>query len=1293
MKKILLVICLFSSISFGGEITAGSVPGTINYQGRIERDNAPITGIVHMKFRFYNALTGGILRWESPEITAQATGGIFSATFSPDYTKFAAGETMYLEVQIESEVLSPREPVNSVIYAMIAKKLEDGSNLSVSTFQVTNSMAIGAVPAGDKLLVNGTIRVIGGGQVCFPDNTCFTSAGVGTAVGGITSISDANIIADDDQNGSGQILFRTNNSDKMVILNNGNVGINIPNPTSLLHVNGNTNIVGNLTLGGVLNAGTFPGASGENIQAGVTNDVISFNSGGAERMRVHSNTNVGIHTNAPTQPLEVSGNAYATSGIRGGNVQLGNYSGQNSNEISVSAGNLLLQYTNSSSRVGVGTASPSEKLHVAGTIKSDFGINASTVNITGDSFFLGNLNANGFGKQVTLSSTTIYGRLQVYGPVASFLGDPAYLASTQTFTGLNTFANEILVSTSAVLTGKVGVGISDFNFPGDRYLQVGDNNIGFTDSNLYMVSGAASNSKINFYRGTNKASSIETAGDGTLAFYTNNQKAIIDNSNFKIYNSALIVSPSANDSAPSLYVNQSNGNVGVNTVTTPHSLTVAGNIKLSGAGTAIIFDNGSTLSDANLGSAASLSNPSDALVWGDSDGNGSGKVILKAGPNTGLTVNSNGDIGVGTVNPGAKFNLIGGDMVLGSASNPYAGNSKEDLIVSGNIVVDGGIEQRSATPVQFSAMTVSGNVYLSTATGSRTGIGTNTPGASYRLDINGNTNTSGYLNADALYTNGTQRISNTGTVSNATWNGNTIAVQYGGTGAATFTNGGILYGNGTGAIQAFPVLTNGQILIGDGSGAPTVGTITGTSDQVIVTNGAGSITLSLPQSINTTNSPSFAGLTLGTPLAVGSGGTGATSLTGVIKGNGTGAFTTMTGTTNRVTRWSDNNTIAASSILTDNGTSLAVAGPLTVTGNSSITGTLNVSSVFGASSLTASSATLTANGAAQYSLETSSGIYLANGRIRINAGALIDLNNSGRIININDPLNAQEAATKAYVDAQVVSGVGQVWGRSGNNVGASDWLGSTNAQDIVIKRNNTTIVTVGASGISVTGDISVTGNVDGVDVSAHASATTAHSATNLNTANRIVMRDGSGNFSAGTITANLSGNVTGDVTGNVSGNAGTATALAANGSNCSAGNSPLGVDASGNAEGCYDVATQAELNTHTSATSAHGATNANTASTIVMRDGSGNFSAGTITANLSGNASSATTATTATNVSGGTVSGATIRLISRTRASLNGTTPGAVGEMYYCNDCVPPKLVISTGTALAQFSDAMGANW
>lgn len=48
----------------------------------------------------------------------------------------------------------------------------------------------------------------------------------------------------------------------------------------------------------------------------------------------------------------------------------------------------------------------------------------------------------------------------------------------------------------------------------------------------------------------------------------------------------------------------------------------------------------------------------------------------------------------------------------------------------------------------------------------------------------------------------------------------------------------------------------------------------------------------------------------------------------------------------------------------------------------------------------------------------------------------------------------------------------------------------------------------------------------------------------------------------------------------------TATALAANGSNCAAGQAALGIDALGAVEGCYDVATQAELDAATSGSAA-----------------------------------------------------------------------------------------------------------
>jgi hypothetical protein len=49
-----------------------------------------------------------------------------------------------------------------------------------------------------------------------------------------------------------RIIFQSNGVNKMVIHNNGRVGIGIDVPTQLLDVNGNANVVGNLTVGGTI---------------------------------------------------------------------------------------------------------------------------------------------------------------------------------------------------------------------------------------------------------------------------------------------------------------------------------------------------------------------------------------------------------------------------------------------------------------------------------------------------------------------------------------------------------------------------------------------------------------------------------------------------------------------------------------------------------------------------------------------------------------------------------------------------------------------------------------------------------------------------------------------------------------------------------------------------------------------------------------------------------------------------------------------------------------------------------
>ncbi len=81
--------------------------------------------------------------------------------------------------------------------------------------------------------------------------------------------------------------------------------------------------------------------------------------------------------------------------------------------------------------------------------------------------------------------------------------------------------------------------------------------------------------------------------------------------------------------------------------------------------------------------------------------------------------------------------------------------------------------------------------------------------------------------------------------------------------------------------------------------------------------------------------------------------------------------------------------------------------------------------------------------------------------------------------------------------------------------------------------SSTTALTASEANGSVALTVAVADGSDpGLQSSAH--YTQATNATNANTASTVVKRDGSGNFSAGTITATLTGNVTGNVTGTTS---------------------------------------------------------------------------------------------------------------------------------------------------------------
>ena len=89
----------------------------------------------------------------------------------------------------------------------------------------------------------------------------------------------------------------------------------------------------------------------------------------------------------------------------------------------------------------------------------------------------------------------------------------------------------------------------------------------------------------------------------------------------------------------------------------------------------------------------------------------------------------------------------------------------------------------------------------------------------------------------------------------------TLLVARGGTNSGVALNNDRIMVSSSDAIVEAGAMTNGQMLIGSTGAAPVVAGITGTANQVAVGYGAGTVSLSLPQSIATTSAVSFGSIT------------------------------------------------------------------------------------------------------------------------------------------------------------------------------------------------------------------------------------------------------------------------------------------------------------------------------------------------------------------------------------------------------------------------------------------------
>jgi hypothetical protein len=423
----------------------------------------------------------------------------------------------------------------------------------------------------------------------------------------------------------------------------------------------------------------------------------------------------------------------------------------------------------------------------------------------------------------------------------------------------------------------------------------------------------------------------------------------------------------------------------------------------------------------------------------------------------------------------------------------------------------------------------------------------------------------------------------------------TVPVSKGGTNLTTFTTGDVVYANAANTLASLPIGSQYNSLVVSGAGTPSWGTVAlGSANAVSGTLGATSG--GTGQSTYTTGDLLYAsaantlsklpGQTTTTQKFLAQTGDGSNSAAPTwvqVSGgdiSGLGTMSTQNANSVTITGGSLDNVVIggstpnAGTFTNVNATTVtATTGSFTnVSGNGATLTNINASNISSGTIANARTTGNTANSASTLVLRDANGSFGAN---IISAS----FNGDGSAISaINASNLSSGTVANARTTAASANGASTIVARdSGGNFSA-----------------NTITANVAGSGSGLT-------NINASNISSGTIGNAYTTANTSNSASTIVLRDGSGAFAAGQITA---------------------TSFSGNGSAITA------INASNISSGTID-------NARTTASSANGA------STIVARDAGGNFSANTITATtfngaVSGNGA-ALTNINASNISSGTI--------------------------------------------------------
>lgn len=171
-----------------------SIPYKMNFQGRLTNTSGvTLSGNYDMQLKLYTAATGGSFVWGETRTAANGnavtvTSGLFSVligegtavtgTAASLQAALAANQTLYLEMTVGTEVLSPRNQVGSAAYAFVADTLD---GIDSSAFAQTSNNTTFTGTLGVSTTNAAAFTVAGGGTSLLTADTSNMLVKIGTA--------------------------------------------------------------------------------------------------------------------------------------------------------------------------------------------------------------------------------------------------------------------------------------------------------------------------------------------------------------------------------------------------------------------------------------------------------------------------------------------------------------------------------------------------------------------------------------------------------------------------------------------------------------------------------------------------------------------------------------------------------------------------------------------------------------------------------------------------------------------------------------------------------------------------------------------------------------------------------------------------------------------------------------------------------------------------------------------------------------------------------------------------------